>query len=122
MAGGRRWTPAEDAVVMAARLTSHTERYAGPHPKESLAAVAARLGRTLLACQTRRDRLERKAGRRGLWTTQGLWTPEEDKVVLLRDGPDSRIAKVLGRTKDAVRTRRCKLKRLSVQIRHDGGF
>ena len=99
-----RWTPAEDAVLLAAKLTPHTERHQGPHPTESLQAVAARLGRSLSSCTSRRDRLERKAGQRGAWTKVGLWTPAEDDLVLAGGSPQ-------GRTVGAMRTRRCNLNR-----------
>ncbi len=111
MAGGRSWTQAEDDIIMAARLTPHTERCNGPDPIESLAAVAERLGRSVAACLTRRDRLERKAGRRGLWTTAGLWTPREDALVM-SDPPLQPVADTLGRTLAAVRTLRCNLRRV----------
>ena len=110
MADGSYWTAAEDAAILAAKLTPHTERFNGPDPKESLTDVAARLGRTVVACSTRRDRLERRAGRRGLWTTEGLWTPAQDKIAM-SDPPLEPIANKLGRTLAAVRTRRCNLRR-----------
>ena len=110
MAGGRLWTAVEDAAVLAAKLTPHTERFKGPDPEQSLAAVAKRLGRTLIACRTRRYHLARKAGERGLWTSVGLWTPAEDEIVLGYP-PLKPIAQTLGRTLAAVRTRRCNLRR-----------
>ena len=116
MAGGRYWTAAEDAAILAAKLTPHTERFNGPDPKESLTAVAARLGRTAIACSTRRDRLERRAGRRGLWTTVGLWAPDDDEIVM-SDRPLQPVADKLGRTLAAVRTRRCNLRRADGQAR-----
>ena len=117
MAGGRYWTAAEDAAILAAKLTPHTERFNGPDPKESLTAVAARLGRTVVACSTRRNRLERRrAGRGGLWTTEGLWTPDEDELAM-SDPPLQHVADELGRTVAAVRTRRCNLRRADGQAR-----
>ena len=111
MAGGRHWTAVEDQILLAAKLTPHTERYKGPHPKESLEAAAALLGRTLAACQSRRYRLEQKAGRRGAWTKVGLWTPDENKAVMAGTLPLKLVAEKLGRTVAAVRTRRFNLQR-----------
>ncbi len=42
------WTADEIAVLMSAKLTPHTMRYAGPDPNESLAAVALMLDRSVV--------------------------------------------------------------------------
>ena len=52
------------------------------------------------------------------WTTEGLWTPEEDDVIRyhIRDRPRAswiEIAPMLGRTRGACATRATRLKRVS---------
>ena len=116
------WSDEQIELLMSARLTAHTARYAGPDPEESLAAVAAKLGRSISACRSKRMKLERERGHTvgDQWTDEGLWTPDEDKVI--RDhmaAPGERapvgtwpaVALHLGRTPAAVRTRACALRR-----------
>ena len=112
----RRWTPEEDALLMAIKLTPHTERFVGGG---AFADIAARLGVTEIAARSRYDQLKRKAGHHGgQWTDDGLWTEYEDAVIRAQivyprapAGTWDVIADRLGRTPGAVRTRACKLRR-----------
>ena len=73
------WTPEENAALLAAGLTPHTERWTG---ESRLRKVARRLGRTETASRSRLYRLMQKAGHEGgQWTTEGLWTEAEDHVI-----------------------------------------
>ena len=108
------WTEAEDAKLLACRIVPHTERYAGGG---DIVDLARELGKTPLAC---RCRLQKVLGRRGLWTTEGLWTEAEDVVIREHMGkPGERVpsgtwaavASILGRTKGACATRACALRR-----------
>ena len=127
-AGGRTaprpepWTPAEVKILLAATLTPHTDRWAGPDPENSLAAVGARLGRTEAACRSKRVKLERERGHKTgqKWTKDGLWTAREDRVI--RDhmtppgiraphGTWPMVGEYLGRTAAACRTRACALRK-----------
>lgn len=111
------WTPEEDAVLLAAGLTPHTERYAG---RSRIREIADALGRTPTACVSRWNRLMRARGHvRGQWTEEGLWTQAEDRLIAriveehpervpMRTWPD--IARVLGRTDGAVQLRAWKLR------------
>ena len=116
--GGRRWTPQEDARLLRAGLTPHTERYTG---RSRLREAAAALGRSYGSCQSRLQRLMRRRGHQGgQWTREGLWEPREDCLVALTieehpervpagTWPD--VAALLGRTVGAVRLRASKLRR-----------
>lgn len=103
---------------MQVRLTSHLHRHTG---ESGLREVAARLGRSYVACQTRMERLRKKHGHPpGLWTRHGLWTPEEDAVVQsylddcpVPDGTWPMVAERLNRTLAAVSQRAYKLRRKS---------
>ena len=121
MANGRLWTAAENAALLAVRLTPHDERHAGGDPVESLAAVATRLSRTESACRSRLYKLKLTAGKRGLWTKRGLWKPAEDDAIRARmwarswgEAPGwQEVAEDLGRTEGACKTRACQLRKES---------
>lgn len=102
----------EDAVLLSAGLTPHTERF---KPGGRLAQAAAKLGRTEGACRCRWMRIMRKSGHTGHWTTEGLWTPAEDDVITEAGRSDDprwkAIAADLGRTEQACRTRWYNLRR-----------
>ncbi len=115
------WTEAEIALLMAAKLTPHDARFAGPDPDESLAAVAKKIGRSVNACRCKRARLELGRGHKvgTQWTVQGLWVPREDRIIRDHLSPDGQpvapgtwpeVALYLGRTLGAVRTRASKLR------------
>ena len=118
MANGRLWSAADDKALLAALLTPHDERHAGGDPMESLAAVATRLSRTESACRSRLHKLKRAAGKRGVWTKQGLWTPAEDDAIRARmwasawgESPGwQEVAEDLGRTAGACKTRAVRLR------------
>ena len=114
---GRRWTPAEDAAILAARPINRKACRAGTSEIE---AVARKLGRTVSAVRSRRAKLTGPDYRRG------QWTPAEDERVLAaeavpgaesrwhRDGPTplQLAAEELGRTYQAVVMRRMKLRKV----------
>ena len=116
---GTLWTPAEDRMLLAVKLTPHTERHRG---EGAFAQVAARLGRTAGACVSRYDVLVRQRGHTTgrQWTGEGLWGKAEDEAILraLRDAGEDAVphgtwpdlAGVLGRTVGAVRLRAWKLR------------
>lgn len=116
------WTEADIAILMAAKLTSHKRRFAGPDPDESFAAVAAKLGRTVSACTCKRRRVEYARGHRTgtQWTKEGLWTAEEDAIVRAHMAPEGErvdvwtwpaVAEAIGRTPAATRVRAYNLRR-----------
>lgn len=118
-AGGRpdprppAWTDEEDQVLLAAGLTPHTERWSG---ESRLQKAARELGRSEAACRSRLNRLMKRAGHEGgQWTTEGLWTPEEDEVIreaMRHDWPGwAFVAADLGRTRAACVTRACNLRK-----------
>lgn len=103
----RTWTPDMDSQLLAAGLAPWTERY---QPGGKLAEVAEALGVTVPAARDRLARLKRKAGHTGgQWTTEGLWTEEEDAVIreaMELDKPGwAFVAADLGRTKGVCTTR-----------------
>ena len=112
---GVRWTPDMDAVLMAVKLTPHTERFAGGGG--AFAELARRFGIAGGAVRDRYQRLVRAAGHQPgrQWTQEGLWTLEEDDVIrhhMHDDRPDWRsVAAMLGRTKGACSTRAVKLRK-----------
>ena len=107
------WTPEEDHVLLAAGLTPHTERWSG---ESRLQDVARELGRSEVACRSRLNRLMKRAGHQGgQWTTEGLWTAEEDEVIreaATHDRPGwASVAADLGRTPGACVTRAYNLRK-----------
>ena len=58
-----QWTPAEDAAILAARPTPHTERRAAVSGQTEIARVAKQLGKPYAAVVARRGTLARKARR-----------------------------------------------------------
>ena len=79
--------------------------------------VAKKYGRTIRACTTRYNKLRTK---RGQWTDVGLWTPEEDNLILAQiplygrvaDGTWVSVAEILtNRTLAAIRVRAWNLRR-----------
>ena len=97
MAGGRAWTREEDAALLATRLTPHTERFTG---RSALREVARNLGRQ--------------------WTREGLWSPAEDDMIRRQlgegrapDGTWEIVSGRIGRTRKAVTTRACRLRKLA---------
>ncbi len=62
MAGGRLWTPEEDAAILAARPVAFVKRPAYAGVNTEMEALAKRLGRTYAALRSRRHKL-RKARR-----------------------------------------------------------
>ena len=109
----RNWTPDEDAALLAAGLTPLTERWSG---ESRLRSVARKLGRSEEACRSRLRRLMKRAGHEGgQWTTEGLWTLEEDEVIweaMSRKRPGwAQVAADLGRTRAACATRAYHLSR-----------
>ena len=117
--GARRWSVEEDAKLLDIELTAHTRRFAGDG---ALARVARKLGRTEIACRSRLYHLKREAGHVAgdQWTLDGLWTPEQDRVIREAVGGCSRVpagtwpdvAARLGRTVGACKVRGSKLRRL----------
>ena len=116
---GRLWTAEEDALLMACAITPWDERLAvaGGGPMREL---ADQLGRTVTALRCRRERIEKKAGRRGQWTRKGLWTAEEDERLRLLIPPRGEpvsgdaiedTAIVIGRTYGATRLRLYRMRR-----------
>ena len=68
MAGGRLWTAAEDAAILAAqpmRNKGRRVKRGEARPHTELMAVAQRLGRSWCAVRCRRSRLMRGKVRRG---------------------------------------------------------
>lgn len=114
---GRRWTPAEDAALLAVKLTPHTERFSGA---SALRQLGRQLGRSRVACSTRYERLQRKRGHvRGQWTQEGLWSEAEDRIFRRHLAPAGArvphgtwgpVAEQLGRTPAACKTRAHKLR------------
>ena len=113
-----------DAALLAVELTPHTERFAG---RSGIREVAARLGKSRVACVSRLYRLMRARGHRpgDQWTTDGLWSPEEDQIILdcmepsgpVPPGTWPRVAADLGRTTGAVRVRAFNLRRRGASLR-----
>ena len=118
-ANGKRarwdWTPEMDQDLKAVRIQPHTERYRGS--PSCFSEVAEKYGRTIRACITRYNKLRTK---RGQWTDVGLWTPEEDNLILAQiplygrvaDGTWVSVAEILtNRTLAAIRVRAWNLRR-----------
>ena len=108
-----------DAVLLATKLTPHTERHTG---LSGIGEVAKRLGKSRSACVSRLYKLMRARGHRpgDQWIDDGLWTPREDAVIRDHMGePGERapmgtwpvVALHLGRTPGAVRVRASNLRR-----------
>ena len=62
MAGGRPWTPEEDAAILAARPVAFAKRPAYGGVNTEMERLAKRLGRSYAALRSRRSKL-RKARR-----------------------------------------------------------
>ncbi len=119
MAGGRAWTREEDAALLATRLTPHTERFTG---RSALREVARNLGRSRVACVSRYYKLRRERGHipGRQWTREGLWSPAEDDMIRRQlgegrapDGTWEIVSGRIGRTRKAVTTRACRLRKLA---------
>ena len=104
-----------DRDLLAVRIQPHTERYRGS--PSCFSEVAEKYGRTIRACITRYNKLRTK---RGQWTDVGLWTPEEDNLILAQiplygrvaDGTWVSVAEILtNRTLAAIRVRAWNLRR-----------
>ena len=107
-----------DRDLLAVRIQPHTERYRDD--PSCFSEVAKKYGRTIKACTTRYYNLRKRQGEIGQWTDVGLWTPEEDNLILAQiplygrvaDGTWVSVAEILtNRTVAAIRTRACNLKR-----------
>ena len=121
-ASGKRaqwdWKPAMDRELLAVRIQPHTERYRGS--PSCFSEVAEKYGRTIRACTTRYYNLRKRQGEIGFWTDVGLWTPEEDNLILAQIplygrvayGTWIQISEILtNRTLAAIRVRAFNLKR-----------
>ena len=105
-----------DRDLLNVRIQPWTERYRG-FPSCFL-KVAEKYGRTITACNTRYDKLRVE---RGQWTDVGLWTTEEDDLILaqislhgkpVENGTWADVSEILtNRTVAAICTRACNLKR-----------
>ena len=106
-----------DRELLAVKIRPWTERFK-PGPS-CFSEVAEKFGRTIFACVTRYHALRTK---RGPWTKIGLWTAEEDSLILaqirgvdrVEDGTWIDVSFYLDRTVPAIRTRACNLRKRAV--------
>ena len=93
-ANGKRavwdWKPAMDRELLSVTIQPHTERYRGS--PSCFSEVAEKYGRTIKACSTRYYKLRKRQGEIGQWTDVGLWTPEEDNLILAQIPLYGRVA------------------------------
>ena len=126
------WSEREISILMAAKLTDHDVRFAGPDPVESLAAVAAKLGRSVPACISKRRKEEAKRGHitGEQWTLEGLWTDHEDEIIRLNMGVEGKkaplgtwvdVSLILGRTHAATQQRAFELRKRDQQSKLEEG-
>ena len=121
-ASGKRavwdWTAKMDRELLSVTIQPHTERYRGS--PSCFSEVAAKYGRTINACITRYYNLRKRQGEIGFWTDVGLWTPEEDNLIVAQIplygrvayGTWIQISEILtNRTLAAIRVRAFNLKR-----------
>ena len=120
-ANGKRakwdWTPEQDKDLLSVEIQPWTERYRGA--PSCFSEVAAKYDRTISACFTRYYKLRGKL--RGQWTQEGLWSREEDALILAQlprgggrvaNGTWEHVSEILtDRTVAAICTRACNLKR-----------
>ena len=118
---GRAWTDAEDEAVLAVGLIPHTERC---RAYSRLRDLSKQIDRSYSAMMSRLRKLHRDRGHvaGNQWTTVGLWTAEEDSVILgeldrainprrVARGTWDAVASQIDRTPDAIKQRACQLRR-----------